>query len=146
MVLALTYISPTANGQTNSSSGHIPVIDSDRWRICTMPDLGPLNGPDQSKQHIVDHGFIKNDEGKWILWACMRGTAPGRILYGWEGASLTDSPWESTGIVARALPEWGEKTNPESIQAHYFMKCDSGYYCFYNFKGIKLARLKWEKE
>ena len=35
-----------------------PVIDSEWWRICDMPDLGKLQGPDPEKQHIVDHGFI----------------------------------------------------------------------------------------
>lgn len=124
--------------QTGSPEGHIPVIDSDWWRICTMPDLDSLNGTQSERQHIVDHGFLRKPDGSWLLWACMRGTAPGRILYGWEGTSLTEGPWKPKGVVARALPEWGEKINPESIQAPYFLKADSGYYCFYNSNGIRL--------
>lgn len=124
--------------QNSSSKGRITVIDSVWWRICTMPDLDSLNGPDAGRQHIVDHGFLQRPDGSWLLWACMRGTAPGRILYGWEGNSLTDGPWKPIGVVARAQQEWGEKTNPEAIQAPYFLEADSGYYCFYNSNGIRL--------
>jgi hypothetical protein len=127
-----------AIAQNSTPQGHIPVIDSGWWRICTMPDLDSLNGPDPERQHIVDHGFLQRPDGSWLLWACMRGTAPGRILYGWEGTSLTEGPWQSIGVVARAQQEWGEKTNPETIQAPYFLKADSGYYCFYNSNGIRL--------
>lgn len=131
-------INPAVYGQLVNSSKYIPVIDSDWWRICTMPDLDSLSGPVPQRQHIVDHGFLKRPDGSWLLWACMRGTAPGRILYGWEGNSLTKGPLEPIGVVARAQSKWGEKINPESIQAPYFLKADSGYYCFYNSNGIRL--------
>lgn len=124
----------------------VPVLSGEPWKICNMPDLGELNGPDPSKQHIVDHGFVQDDYGTWHLWACMRGTAVGRLLYAWEGASLHDIPWKARGIAARALPEWNErikKNGEESIQAPHFMKTDTGYYCFYNSNG---ARLMFSKD
>jgi hypothetical protein len=136
ILLFLFFLNATS--QTESTEGHIPVIDSKWWRICTMPELDSLNGPDLKRQHIVDHGFLRRPNGSWLLWACMRGTAPGRILYGWEGISLTEGPWQPIGVVARAQPEWGEKTNPEAIQAPYFLEADSGYYCFYNSNGIRM--------
>jgi len=115
-----------------------PVIDSDWWRICEMPDLGELNGPDPARQHIVDHSFIQADNRTWQLWACMRGTKIGRLLYGWKGESLEKGPWKPKGVVARAQAEYGEQTGPESIQAPYFLKIENMYYCFYNTAGIRL--------
>jgi beta-fructofuranosidase len=118
---------------------HTPVIEGESWRICESPDLDSLNGPDLSKQHVVDHGFIQDATGKWHLWACIRGTRVGRLLYGWEGESLEDGPWTHTGIKARADTTWGEqKGEQESIQAPYFMQIDGKYYCFYNSVGIRM--------
>ncbi len=111
----------------------VPVVDSDWWRICLMPDLGELNGPDPKRQHIVDHGFIRAKNGKWVLWACIRGTAVGRLFYGWMGDSLEEGPWEPIGIVARARAECGEQTRPdELIGAPFFAQFDGSYYCFYH--------------
>ena len=118
---------------------HIPVIDGQFWRIGEAPDLDSLNGPTLSKQHVVDHGFIKDPNGNWHLWACMRGTKVGRLLYGWEGKSLEGEIWQQKGIKARANPQWGEQHSPqEQIQAPYFMKIDDTYYCFYNSAGIRI--------
>lgn len=116
---------------------HIPVIEEESWRICEAPNLDSLNGEDLSRQHVVDHGFIKNISGKWHLWACIRGTKIGRLLYGWEGESLEDGLWRPTGIKARADTLWGEqKSEQESIQAPYFKEMDGKFYCFYNSNGI----------
>lgn len=65
----------------------IPKIASDFWCICTMPDLGELEGPIEEKQHIVDHSFVLADNNRWQLWACMCGTTVSRLLYRWEGES-----------------------------------------------------------
>lgn len=111
----------------------IPVIESEWWRVCEMPDLGELKGQDPERQHIVDHGFIHAKNGKWILWACVRGTKVGRLIYGWEGGSLEEGPWQPLGIVVRAQAEYGEKTEPEEkIGAPFFLKYDGMYYCFYH--------------
>ncbi len=117
----------------------IPVIDGEFWRLGEAPDLDSLNGEDLQKQHVVDHGFIRDSQGKWQLWACIRGTAVGRLLYGWEGTSLQNGEWIQTGIKARAADEWGERVTPsEQMQAPYFMKIDGTYYCFYNSAGIRI--------
>ncbi len=119
----------------------VPVIDGEFWRIGAAPDLDSLNGPDLSRQHVVDHGFVKDNEGKWHLWACIRGTKVSRLLYGWEGESLTDGKlWDQVGVVARASSEWNEQVSNgrEQIQAPYFRKVGDVYFCFYNSAGIRL--------
>jgi hypothetical protein len=117
----------------------IPVLVGEPWRLCQAPDLDSLNGPDLSRQHVVDHGFIQAEDGSWQLWACMRGTKVGRLLYRWEGSSLTEGPWEPQGIAMRADASFGEKAAPqEAMQAPFFLKKDSLYLCFYNSAGIRL--------
>ena len=118
-----------------------PAIDGAFWRIGAAPDLGPLNGEPRSKQHVVDHGFVKDEQGDWHLWACIRGTKVGRLLYEWQGESLTDGQlWEQKGVVARASEEWGEQAEEgnEKMQAPYFLKVGDEYYCFYNSAGIRV--------
>ena len=126
-----------------------PVIDFDgAWRICTMPDLGELNGPEPRRQHIVDHGFIQAENGEWQLWACMRGTAVSRLLYGWSGDSFEEAPWEPLGVVARAEKQYGEQVRErdgqrvETMGAPFFMKEGDTYYCFYHSAGIRLMTSK----
>lgn len=121
----------------------IPVIDADWWRLTEAPELGELNGPVPRRQHVVDHGFVRGTDGKWRLWACLRGTKVGRLLYGWEGESLEMGPWTPLGIVARAEAKFGEKTEPEeSIQAPHFVKIGDVFHCFYNSNGIRLMTSK----
>jgi hypothetical protein len=115
----------------------IPAIDSDWWRICEMPDLRELNGPNPERQHVVDHGFIQATNGKWQLWACIRGAAVGRLLYAWEGDDLEHGPWEPRGIAARAQKRYGESAGKqEGIGAPFFVRIDGVYYCFYHSGGI----------
>lgn len=116
-----------------------PVVDGPWWRICEMPDLGELAGPRPERQHVVDHGFIQAENGTWQLWACIRGTAVGRLLYRWRGDSLTDGPWERMGIAARADPAYGERVGEqEHIGAPFFARFDGTYYCFYHSGSICL--------
>jgi len=127
----------TAERNDEEAVQRVPVIDGHWWRVCTMPDLGELNGPDRRRQHIVDHGFIRARDGSWQLWACMRGTAVGRLIYGWQGRSLEEGPWEPRGIVLRAREEYGEHASPEErIGAPFFAVFDDTYYCFYHSSGI----------
>ncbi len=127
--------------RNDGRSALVPVIEGDWWRICEMPDLEELAGPDPDRQHIVDHGFIQAENGQWQLWACIRGTAVGRLLYHWQGESIEKGPWKPAGIASRADPEYGEKTEPaESIQAPFFMKTEKNYYCFYNSNGARLMK------
>ncbi|MEZ5326938.1 MAG: non-reducing end alpha-L-arabinofuranosidase family hydrolase [Verrucomicrobiales bacterium] len=101
-----------------------PVMSEESWAIATMPDLGDHSGPDPKKQHVVDHGFIRDAHGKWQLWACIRGTSVSRLLFGWQGDSLTLGPWEPKGVVMRANPDVGENVNGrvEGIGAPYFIR------------------------
>lgn len=119
-----------------------PVIDLENfWHVCRMPDLGELKGPEPAKQHVVDHSFIKADNGKWQLWACIRGTRVGRLLYRWEGDSLDEGPWEDKGIAARAEERYGEGVKEEDgqrvehIGAPFFLKEGDRYCCLYHSSG-----------
>ena len=138
VILFIPVLGCTHTEKLSSEKVFLPVISEESWRICEIPDLEELNGSNPKRQHIVDHGFIQAKNGKWQLWACMRGTSVGRLLYGWEGESLDSGPWNPLGVVKRADSTWGEKVNPETIQAPYFMKSDSTYLCFYNSAGIRV--------
>lgn len=140
LILVLTIIM-SCTSQQQETEAPIPVIDGEFWRIGAAPDLDSLNGPDAAKQHVVDHGFVKDRNGQWHLWACMRGTKVSRLLYAWEGSSLTDQKlWAQKGVIARAQAEWGEQKNGdrETMQAPYFLEIDGTYYCFYNSAGIRI--------
>ncbi len=111
--------------------------------ICKMPDLKELNGDNPEGQHIVDHGIIRANNGKWQLWACLRGVKVGRLLYGWEGNSLETENWKHSGIKMRANPDFGEsikENNEEQIGAPFFIKENNEYFCFYHSNGIRVAK------
>ena len=120
---------------------HVPVIDGDFWYIGTYPNLGDLAyGPEHE---VVDHAIFQSVDGRWHLWACVRGTKIGRLLYGWEGASLEKGPWQPAGIVMRADREYGESINDwsgeEWIQAPHVIVKDSVYYMFYGGHNSELG-------
>jgi len=119
-----------------------PVIREPKT-IRTMPDLKELNGDIQKNQQIVDHGIIQAENGKWQLWACLRGVKVGRLLYGWEGDSLDSENWHQAGIKMRANPDFDEnikENGVEQIGAPFFLKENNKYFCFYHSKGIKIAQ------
>ena len=109
-----------------------PVIDGDLWHIGDNPDLGELDDDDQE---IVDHAIWQSDDGRWHLWACIRKTKIGRLLYAWEGESLETPNWEPKGIAMRAKEEFGESIDDwngeEWIQAPYVFKENDLYYMVY---------------
>jgi hypothetical protein len=113
-----------------------PFINSTWWQVTKMPDLKEMSGPIARKQHIVDHGFVRAKNGKWQLWACIRGTKIGRFFYGWEADSINQPLWKEKGIVLRADSTFGERVKPdEIIQAPYFFQTNDKYYCIYNSAG-----------
>ena len=146
LLLLLPFLIPALQGaaaqnaETNGAAHKLkPVLTGRSWRICQMPDLGKLAGPDTRRQNIVDHSFIQGKDGRWTLWACLRGTAVGRLFYGWQGESLLDGPLKETGVVARADEKSGETTKPaEAIQAPYFARDGDRFLCFYNSNGTRL--------
>ena len=119
-----------------------PIIGESKT-ICTMPDLKELNGDNPKNQQIVDHGIIQAENGKWQLWACLRGVKVGRLLYGWDGDSLETENWHQVGIKMRANPDFDEnikENGEEQIGAPFFIKEKDKYYCFYHSKGIRVAQ------
>jgi len=79
------------------------------------------------------------DNNKWVLWACIRGTAVSRLLYGWIGESLEKGLWKPLGIVARAQVKFGEKSgSSETMGAPFFLKTGDKYLGFYHSSGIHL--------
>ena len=49
---------------------YTPVLLDNGWRICNIPDLGTLNGDSPGEMHIVDHGFIQDNETAWYFNIC----------------------------------------------------------------------------
>ncbi len=134
-----------ARGAGAAGGGAVPRIPvlpgkADWWYVCAMPELGKLAGPDPKRQHVVDHGFIRADNGAWQLWACIRGTAVSRLIYGWEGESLQEGPWRPRGVMVRADAKWGEKVKDgrEQAGAPFFIRRRGKVYCFYHSGGFRL--------
>lgn len=156
MLVVLGGLEMTNAAEESAPRRLVPEIVGEAWRICEMPELGALRGPIPENQHVVDHSFLRRPDGTWLLWACIRGTAAGRILYGWEGESLTRGPWKPIGITAEADAAWGENVaapNAESgtigprrvqrwpgpvIQAPFFMRWDDEILCLYNSNGVRV--------
>ena len=125
----------------------LPVLEGEPWMIGPNPtDLGPLQGDlaavaPKRPQEVVDHHVWRDAEGNWRLWACVRGTAVGRILYGWKSPSLEQPDWEPTGVAMRRDGSLGEncgKSGPDAsateewIQSPYVIRSDDGlYHMFY---------------
>ncbi len=107
----------------------VPVIDGDWWQVAGNPDLGEYTS---EKQQPVDFAVWQAADGTWQLWSCIRHTKCGghtRLLYGWEGAHLTDSDWRPLGITWMAKPELGEA--PGGMQAPHVVRHDGLYWMAY---------------
>jgi len=120
----------------------LPVVEGPWTPLCRMPDLGELAGPDPARQHIVDHSLIRDANGDWRLWACLRGAAVGRLLYGWRGGSdLLAGAFEPVGVAARAERRYGERVGEdgvEAIGAPFFLRHEDRWLCFYHSGGIRV--------
>ncbi|NLF40635.1 arabinan endo-1,5-alpha-L-arabinosidase [bacterium] len=122
----------------------VPVLAVTPYRLCPMPDLGELAGPDPRRQHVVDHGFLHEADGSWLLWACIRGTACGRLLYAWKGGGFDGKAWQPKGVAARADAAWSEAVRPgnETIGAPFFVHDGGCTYCFYHSGSIRVMERK----
>lgn len=116
-----------------------PQLDGDYWMIGDNPEVIELTEYDELTgeftQHCVDHHIFRSEDGKWNLWGCIRGLKNGRILYHWQGDSLTDRHWHQTGEIIRADRSYGESIDDwydkEYIQSPYVVKENGKYYMFY---------------
>ena len=110
----------------------IPTLTGPWWHIGNNPKLEKLQG---AKQQVVDHAIFRSPDGKWHLWACIRGTKIGRLLYGWESPSLTTKRWSPTGVTMRAQPSFGESIEDwggqEWIQAPHVILHDNKFHMLY---------------
>jgi hypothetical protein len=119
----------------------VPALDGEPWHITGYPELADLAYG--SEHEIVDHAIWQADDGKWRVWACVRGTRIGRLLYGWESTDLESPNWTPSGITMRAEKIYGESINDwfgeEWIQAPYVIKHEHLYYMFYGGHNTELG-------
>ena len=125
-----------------------PVLIGRYWLTGACPDLrGTLPGGKNCSPHggvrraevnaCVDHHIYRTDDGVWHMWACVRATSVGRILYHWTAGSLQDSPWVPTGECIRCDHRAGESIKgrqedaSEFIQSPFVVRDDGRYYMFY---------------
>lgn len=132
-----------------------PVLDGAAWTIGDNPDLGPLQGlragaarsAGVSPQECVDHHVFQSKDGRWQLWGCIRGTAVGRILYRWEGESLTEPHWKQTGEVIRADRAAGESIDDwftrEWMQSPFVVVEGGRWFMFYGGHGTGQTAGGW---
>jgi hypothetical protein len=130
-----------------NSSRLRPVLDGDFWLVGpnpTLTELGPGRESDVSSTDLplhecVDHHIYQSADGAWHLWGCIRKTPVGRILYHWEGESLTRGPWRPTGEMMRADRGAGESLDDwrgeEWIQAPFVVREGGTYTMFYGGHG-----------
>ena len=134
-------------------TGLRPVLDGDFWLLGSNPEWtesasevpltsdrqDPEEPMDRPLPECVDHHLFQSADGAWHLWGCIRKTAVGRILYHWEGPSLTEGPWRQTGEIIRvdrgageSLDDWGGE---EWIQSPFVVRAAGLYYMFYGGHG-----------
>ena len=135
-----------------------PELDGQFWMIGDNPDLGELQGPhidprqpDRAyPQEPVDHHIYQGPDGAWHLWGCIRGTGVGRILYHWEGESLTTPHWRLTGEIIRADRGAGEsmlyQESAEWIQSPYVIQYGGRYWMFYGGFASEVDEAGWPQE
>ncbi len=118
-----------------------PRLVGDPWHITGAPELGELGRPET--QQVVDHAIFQSRDGAWHLWACVRGTKVGRVLYAWETDDLHRLRWEPRGIVMRAEGRFGESMNDwqgeEWIQAPHVIRAQGRYWLFYGGHNTELG-------
>lgn len=117
----------------------VPVIEGAWWSIASIPQLPEAyHNP---KQEPVDFAVWQAADGTWQLWSCIRNTRCGghsRLLYGWEGASLTATDWTPKGIVMESRPDLGEA--PGGLQAPHVVRVEDRYRMAYgNWEQICFA-------
>ena len=127
---ALALFMACAAGSSRAADEPLmPKLDGKWWTVATSPDLGELTSENQQP---VDFSIWRAADGTWQLWSCVRRTKERgntRLLYRWEGKSLTDPNWTPMGIAMRADEALGE--TPGGLQAPHVVKRDGRYLMFY---------------
>ena len=120
----------------------VPKLDGDPWHITAYPDLGDL-AHSPAEHEVVDHHYWQAQDGKWRLWACVRGTTIGRLFYGWQGDSLEQKNWKPLGVMMRADRAAGESVSDwfveEWIFAPFVIQENDAYYLFYGGHYIEMG-------
>ena len=113
-------------------------VDREVRRCGTAEQVGLDENP-LPAQECVDHHVFRSTDGAWHLWGCIRGTAVGRVLYHWEGESLSIGPWRSTGEYLRADRAAGESLQDtrgeEWLQSPFVVASGGTYHMFYGGHG-----------
>jgi hypothetical protein len=110
----------------------VPELTGEWIQVADNPALPEIDSP---AGETVDHGFLRDPDGKWQLWTQLRGVRVGRLFYRWEGGEQLMRPdWKPHGICWRADRTAGESWDTgdqEFIHAPYFMKEDGRYLMYY---------------
>jgi hypothetical protein len=127
--LAFVLILTAPAGRSAEKSVLVPQIQSDWWQVADVPDLGKYNS---TEQEPVDFAVWQAADGTWQMWSCIRKANNGgktRLLYRWQGTTITDRDWQPMGIAMEADPNFGEMAG--GLQAPYVLKVRSKYIMFY---------------
>ena len=124
-----------------------PTIDSDWWVIAPRPSLSGIVKTDETHEHAfhrglemehnapVDHHIYQDTHGTYHLWACVRATARGRVLYHWRSNDVRRSPWEATGESVFADHDAGECVGEldgqEWLQSPFIVRDGGLFYMYY---------------
>jgi hypothetical protein len=114
---------------SSAAAVEAPFIDGEWWQVAGQPDLGKYTSPDEEP---VDFSVWQAGDGTWQLWSCIRKTkcgGKGRLLHGWEGASITSANWKPTGIKMQADTKLGETEG--GLQAPHVVKSGGEWYMLY---------------
>lgn len=112
-----------------------PFLDGAWWRIASPPTLEMFG---TGKEQTVDFTIFPAADGTWQLISCVRNTShPGgkRLLFRWEGRSLTDADWTPKGIFLTSDPALGHQEGV--LQAPHLVMEDGVFWLFYNSSGAR---------
>ena len=94
----------------------------------------------RNTDEVVAHHAFQAADGIWHLWAGIRRTAAGKIIYHWSSDDFFRSPWTDTGQIMRCDRGAGECMSPldngEGIHALCFVQHADTWYMFYTTDGI----------
>ena len=117
-----------------------PFLDGPWWRIASPPALERFG---TGSEQTVDFTLFPAADGTWQLISCVRNTAhPGgkRLLFRWEGKTITDPDWTPKGIFLTSDPAIGHQEGV--LQAPHLVREDGLFWLFYNSAGARAMTSK----